>query len=119
MSDEIKEFKALEEVTIAEGSGHVVFSDKVDKPIIIITGYYETIRCGTLDEFIVLIPKKTKVYIKRRWNGAVYYLPELGLMVKWRRGDADTPDKAEILEMTEDDYKEIEKLKELEKLIDC
>ena len=112
MKLEVKEI-----VSHARGTLHGVKIADVQEPMILITDYYPTVRYGTLDYFVVVIPNNTEIIERKTSWGKILYLPALKKKVVISYGDAATPDRASIEDMTDIDFQEIEELRRAERIL--
>jgi len=113
----VRQLKVHAIVKRAEGNLVGVFTvDSIREPLILITGYYDTVRHGILKRFAVVIPKQG-VIRREICGGVIYYHLKSGKKVVIYYGDAEEPALAKIKEMDDSDFEEIRKLQEVEKLI--
>ena len=109
--------KVKEIVTSARGQLVGIKVADVQEPAIYIVGYYDTVRYGVLDEFVVILPKNVESIVRELAWGKIIYLTSLKKKVVIRWGDAATPDKASIEDMTDIDFQEIEELRRAEQIL--
>lgn len=107
--------KALRKMS--RGTLRRVVKADIEEPTIAIVDYYDTVRFGTLAGFVVVLPAKEEVVYREGDYYDVYYLPRLKKKVTIEYGSAEWPGEARVEEMTEEDYRELERLRKIEEAI--
>ena len=109
-----KTLRVVEKTTSCRGVVDIRISRDIEEPIIVITGYYDTVRAGILDRCTVLIPNDESTLEHKMDTRTVFYHLKSGKKVVIDYGDEYEPTYAVIKEITEEDRKIIDELKWLE-----
>jgi len=114
----VSEKEILEEMMLSGGYGHCkgVKYGPVDKPGIVVTGHYRTVRHGELDEFYVIIPMGSEVIEEERATDSTVYYVKKGdkvwkIPIYW--GSPEEPARAHVEEISLEEWERAKKRAEV------
>ena len=88
----------------------------IEEPVCIVTGYYDTVRSGTLEIFYVLIPEKDYEWIEESSRSDIIFHKDFKWAYRIYIGDAESASRFEPVDV-EYVMRLVEEHKEAEKLL--